>query len=107
MAIYLAALLLTLSGLTQPPAAQPPGPPITRETARYVIGPQDQLAITVYDEPDLTNRYRVDDAGFVSFPLISRPPAWTSTSIAVRPASTCSPPTVGRSPRRSRGRVGR
>ena len=72
MAIYLAALLLTLTGSQQPAAAQPSGPPITRETASYVIGPQDQLAITVYDEPDLTNRYRVDDAGFISFPLISR-----------------------------------
>ena len=72
MAIYLAALLLTLTGLQQPAATQAPVPPITRETAGYVIGPQDQLAITVYDEPDLTNRYRVDDAGFISFPLISR-----------------------------------
>jgi polysaccharide export outer membrane protein len=43
-----------------------------RDTASYVIGPQDQLAITVYDEPNLTNRYRVDDAGFISFPLIAR-----------------------------------
>ena len=49
-----------------PPATQP------RDAASYVIGPQDQLAITVYDEPDLTNRYRVDDAGFISFPLIAR-----------------------------------
>jgi polysaccharide export outer membrane protein len=72
MAIYLAALLLTLTGLQQPAATQAPVPPITRETAGYVIGPQDQLAITVYDEPDLTNRYRVDDAGFISFPLVAR-----------------------------------
>jgi polysaccharide biosynthesis/export protein len=73
-------LLLTL-GSAQTPAPQPPAPtspPPTaaqaqpREAASYVIGPQDQLSITVYDEPDLTNRYRVDDAGFISFPLISR-----------------------------------
>jgi len=72
MAMHLAALLLTLAGLQQPavtPAALPPAP---RDTAGYVIGPQDQLAITVYDEPDLSNHYRVDDGGFVSFPLISR-----------------------------------
>jgi len=74
MAIYLAALLLTLTGLQQPAATPPPAPapPITRATAGYVIGPQDQLAITVYDEPDLSNRYRVDDGGFISFPMISR-----------------------------------
>ena len=65
--MHLAPLLLMLAGLQQP-AAQP----AARDTAIYVIGPEDQLAITVYDEPDLTNRYRVDDAGFISFPLISR-----------------------------------
>jgi polysaccharide export outer membrane protein len=64
-------LLLTLIGLQQP-AGTPPASTVTRESSGYVIGPQDQLAITVYDEPNLTNRYRVDDAGFVSFPLISR-----------------------------------
>jgi polysaccharide export outer membrane protein len=72
MAMHVAALLLMLAGLQQPattPAQLPP------DKASYVIGPQDQLAITVYDEPDLTNRYRVDDAGFISFPLISRIPA--------------------------------
>jgi polysaccharide export outer membrane protein len=72
MAMYLAALLLTLTGLQQPAAPPPPVSAITRQGAGYVIGPQDQLAITVYDEPDLTNRYRVDDAGYISFPLISR-----------------------------------
>ena len=54
------------------PALALPQPRRRRDTASYVIGPQDQLSITVYDEPDLTNRYRVDDAGFFSFPLISR-----------------------------------
>jgi polysaccharide export outer membrane protein len=74
--MYLAPLLLTLLAAPQPAAGQAPAAPApaapSRETASYVIGPQDQLSITVYDEPDLTNRYRVDDAGFISFPLISR-----------------------------------
>jgi len=69
--MYLAVLLLTLIGLQQP-GGPPPASTVTREASGYVIGPQDQLAITVYDEPNLTNRYRVDDGGFVSFPLISR-----------------------------------
>lgn len=72
MAMHLAALLFTLAGLQPPATSQPASPQPVRETASYVIGPQDQLAITVYDEPDLTNRYRVDDAGFITFPLISR-----------------------------------
>ena len=70
--MHLAPLLLMLAGLQQPATSQVGLPPAPRDTASYVIGPQDQLAITVYDEPDLTNRYRVDDAGFISFPLISR-----------------------------------
>jgi polysaccharide biosynthesis/export protein len=72
MAIHLAAVFLMLAGSHQPAISQPTSPQPVRETASYVIGPQDQLAITVYDEPDLTNHYRVDDAGFISFPLISR-----------------------------------
>lgn len=72
MAIHLAALLFMLAGSQQPAISQPASPQPVRETASYVIGPQDQLAITVYDEPNLTNHYRVDDAGFISFPLISR-----------------------------------
>lgn len=38
----------------------------------YVIGPQDQLSITVYDESELTGKYRVDNDGFFSFPLLER-----------------------------------
>jgi len=70
--MHLAALLLTLIGWQQPAGTPPSAPIATREVSGYVIGPQDQLAITVYDEPNLTNRYRVDDGGFISFPLISR-----------------------------------
>jgi protein involved in polysaccharide export with SLBB domain len=33
---------------------------------------QDLLKITVFDEPDLTNSYRVDGDGFITFPYISR-----------------------------------
>ena len=33
-----------------------------------MIGPQDLLKITVFDEPDLTNSYRVDGDGFITFP---------------------------------------
>ena len=40
--------------------------------ASYVIGSQDQLSITVFDEPDLTGKYRVDSDGTVSFPLLDR-----------------------------------
>ena len=38
----------------------------------YIIGAQDQLSITVYDEAELTGKYRVDNDGFFSFPLLDR-----------------------------------
>src|ERR1700730_8575486 len=51
------------SASTQPRAAAP---------ERYVIGPQDQLKVTVFDEPDLSGSYRVDDGGAITFPLLGR-----------------------------------
>jgi polysaccharide export outer membrane protein len=41
-------------------------------TPSYVIGAQDQLSITVFEEPDLTGKYRVDNDGSFSFPLLDR-----------------------------------
>jgi polysaccharide export outer membrane protein len=80
--LLFAALTLQNPSPASPPSApQPPASPPARtgDPSSYVIGSQDLLSITVYDEPDLTNRYRVDDAGFVSFPLISRIVAAGST----------------------------
>jgi len=45
----------------------------------YTIGPQDQLMITIFNEDDLTNRYRVDEEGMITFPLIGRVAAAGST----------------------------
>jgi polysaccharide biosynthesis/export protein len=69
------ALLYALA--TQTAAAQPPQPPAAKSDTgkaepRYTLGPQDQVKITVFDEPDLTNVYRVDSDGFITFPMINR-----------------------------------
>jgi polysaccharide export outer membrane protein len=37
-----------------------------------MIGLQDLLKIPVFDEPDLTNSYRVGADGFITFPYIGR-----------------------------------
>jgi polysaccharide biosynthesis/export protein len=50
-----------------PETAKPDASP-----TRYLLGPQDQLRITVFDEPELTNSYRVEADGFITFPLINR-----------------------------------
>lgn len=46
--------------------------PISREL--YVIGAQDLLNVTVTDEADLTNKYRVDSDGTISMPYLMRVP---------------------------------
>ena len=60
------------------PPAQPPAPvpkldPVKADqNSRYTLGPQDQLKITVFDEPDLSNIYRIDSDGFITFPMINK-----------------------------------
>jgi polysaccharide export outer membrane protein len=64
----LAALLLAMPAVSQRGAsAQGENRP-----SGYVIGPQDVLTITVFNEQDLSNNYRVDEDGMVTFPLIGR-----------------------------------
>ncbi len=76
MNLILSLMLATL--LTQQAAPAPAAtPPISQESAaqapaKYMIGPQDLLKITVFDETDLTNSYRVDSDGFITFPYINR-----------------------------------
>ena len=41
-------------------------PVIGAAPATYMIGPQDVLKITVFDEPDLSQSYRVDADGMIS-----------------------------------------
>jgi polysaccharide export outer membrane protein len=38
----------------------------------YIVGPQDVLTVTVYDQADLTGKYPVDADGTLTFPLIGR-----------------------------------
>jgi polysaccharide export outer membrane protein len=38
----------------------------------YVIGPQDVLGITVFDQPTLSNKYTVEADGTFTFPLVGR-----------------------------------
>lgn len=55
-----------------------PAPLLAQETLHqtaspsYIIGAQDQLSITVFEEPELTGKYRVDNDGYFSFPLLER-----------------------------------
>jgi polysaccharide export outer membrane protein len=51
------------------PAAEPPA---AAAGATYVIGPQDQLAITVAGEDGLTGKFRVDSDGAFNYPYLGR-----------------------------------
>jgi polysaccharide biosynthesis/export protein len=46
--------------------------PTTAGPAEYIVGPQDRLAITVFDEPTLTRTVTVDSDGTFDFPLVGR-----------------------------------
>jgi polysaccharide biosynthesis/export protein len=76
---FLFALVLTSAPARATPLLSPPvpaaaaSPQATDATAsRYLIGPQDLLKITVLDEAELTNDYRVDSDGYITFPYIGR-----------------------------------
>lgn len=43
-----------------------------QSAADYVIGAQDVLAVTVFDQADLSGRYAVETNGTFSFPLVGR-----------------------------------
>ena len=47
-----------------------PAPPVNPNS--YKIGLNDEVKVTVFDEPDLSTMYRVDADGSISFPLIGR-----------------------------------
>lgn len=48
------------------------GAPAQTETANYVIGADDVLTVTVYNEPQLSGRFRVENDGQFSYPFLGR-----------------------------------
>jgi polysaccharide export outer membrane protein len=66
--LALASALLVAASL---PAFEPPQPPAAPVTD-YVVGPQDVLTITSYDQADLSGKFAVEADGTFTFPLIGR-----------------------------------
>ena len=67
------ALMLAIFGGAMAPAAaqtsaRSEGPPPTD----YVVGPQDMLTITSYDQADLSGKFAVEADGTFTYPLIGR-----------------------------------
>ncbi len=57
-------ILACLALVSLPAAAQPP--------ADYIVGPQDVLSITVWDQENLLGKFAVETDGTFTFPLIGR-----------------------------------
>jgi len=62
---------------TPPPADVPPPAAAVSQTPEsppenYVVGPQDTLVITSYDQPELTGRFTIEADGTFTYPLIGR-----------------------------------
>lgn len=73
-ASILFGLLAQAPPQTQLPVPAPVGEPAAQSAAQpnYQIGAQDELRITVYEADGLTGVYRVDDDGYITFPLLGR-----------------------------------
>ena len=65
-AIALAVLALASLSAQAPPAQQPPAP------TDYVVGAQDVLTITSYDQADLSGRFTLEADGTFTYPMIGR-----------------------------------
>lgn len=74
----IAALALALHATA---SAQPPAPAVPAaaraglpapQQASYIVGPQDVLIVTFYDQQELTGQFTVETDGSFTFPLIGR-----------------------------------
>jgi len=49
--------------------------PASGQQPDYTVGAQDVLTVTVYDQPDLSGKFKVEADGAFTFPLVGRVPA--------------------------------
>jgi polysaccharide export outer membrane protein len=65
------ALLIPFAALAacSTPGADLPPLPLSERTT-YRLGPQDQVRVTVFNDPRLTGEFRVSDSGALGLPLI-------------------------------------
>lgn len=66
------ALVLVTSTVVSAQQLPAVPPPPAQQAASYVVGPQDVLIITFYDQPELTGTFTVETDGTFTYPLIGR-----------------------------------
>ena len=52
------------------PIAAAPAPPVSQQS--YIVGPNDVLLITVFNQPQLSGKFTVEADGTIAFPLLGR-----------------------------------
>jgi polysaccharide export outer membrane protein len=63
---------LCIGALTAACTLAPASSIFAGQAADYVVGPQDVLTITVWDQPDMSGKYSVETDGTLAFPMIGR-----------------------------------
>jgi polysaccharide biosynthesis/export protein len=84
------ALSLTISGCvydTDPPSNVNPTAAIALSQP-YVLRPNDQIQLQVYNEPTVSGQYQVDGSGYLSLPLAGRVKAAGLTTVQLEGAIT-------------------
>jgi polysaccharide export outer membrane protein len=77
-------LPLALIACADPTAGLPVLPNETR--SGYRLGPDDQVKVTVFNDPRLTGEFRITDAGMLALPLVGSVPAAGRTTTEVERA---------------------
>ena len=65
-------LAFLLSALLSAGLAQTPAPATGPVNANYVVVPQDMLTVTVFNEPQLSGRFRIENDGQFNYPFLGR-----------------------------------
>src|SRR5213594_2971389 len=69
MACVVLLLVAPVAAQSPPQTAAPPAVPIITD---YVVGPQDILTITSYDQADMSGKFPVEADGTFTYPMIGR-----------------------------------
>ena len=81
-----AFLVVGLSGCATQPRSQATG--TTTITGPYRLDTGDQVRVTVYEQPSLSNTFAVDQSGYIAMPLIGQVPARGRSTIELRNSIT-------------------
>jgi polysaccharide biosynthesis/export protein len=76
--------VVAVAACSGPGAGLPPLPDASQ--AAYRLGPEDQVRVTVFNDPRLTGDFRVSDAGTIALPLVGSIPAAGHTTTEIERA---------------------